>query len=104
MPWHSNAPSETTHRSLGRPLRIGAIVVVAMKNQLPRKSFLALAAIGWADGSLQRVEAAGLIRAAKESGLVGDDLVAIEEAAKTRSGLEGIDLSGMSRWEQVLTY
>jgi hypothetical protein len=34
-----------------------------MKNQLPRKSFLALAAIGWADGSLQRVEATGLIRA-----------------------------------------
>ena len=35
---------------------------------------------------------------------MGDDLVAIEEAAKTRRGLVGIDLSGMSRWEQVLTY
>ena len=34
-----------------------------MDNTLPKESFLALAAIGWADGSLQRVEAGGLLRA-----------------------------------------
>jgi tellurite resistance protein len=77
-----------------------------MKTKLPRQSFLALAAIGWADGQLQRVESSGLLRAAKECGLDGDDLAAVEAATKVneKRGLEGIDLSGLSRWEQVLTY
>jgi hypothetical protein len=73
-------------------------------NKLPRQSFLALAAIGWADGSLQRIEGTSLVRAARECGLAGDDLAAVEHAAKNRRGLEGIDLTGLSRWEQVLTY
>lgn len=75
-----------------------------MTNQLPLASFLALAAIGWADGSLQRVEATGLLRAAKECGFGGPDLAAVEDAAKNKRGLDGVDLSGLSRWEQVLTY
>ena len=75
-----------------------------MDKKLPRQSFLALAAIGWADGSLQRVEATGLLRAARECGLEGDDLAAVEHAAKNKAGLEGVDLAGMSRWQQVLTY
>ena len=77
-----------------------------MKTKLPRQSFLALAAIGWADGSLQRVEASGLLRAAKECGLEGDDLAAVEAAAKSddKRGLDGLSLAGMTRWEQVLTY
>jgi hypothetical protein len=77
-----------------------------MKTKLPRQSFLALAAIGWADGQLQRVESSGLLRAAKECGLEGEDLTAIEAASKVdqKRGLEGIDLGGLSRWEQVLTY
>ena len=75
-----------------------------MEKKLPVQSFLALAAIGWADGSLQRIEREGLVRAAKECGLVGDELAQIELAAKEKSGLEGVDLKGLSRWEQVLTY
>jgi hypothetical protein len=71
---------------------------------LPRQSFLALAAIGWADGSLQRVESTGLLRAAREAGIAGDDYNAIEEASKTRTTLEHVDLAGMSEWDQVLTY
>jgi hypothetical protein len=50
------------------------------------------------------VESTGLLRAAKECGLEADDLAAIEAATKAKHGLEGIDLSGLSRWEQVLTY
>ena len=42
-------------------------------DRLPKESFLALAAIGWADGSLQRIEKAGLLRAAQECGLEGAD-------------------------------
>jgi hypothetical protein len=75
-----------------------------MDKKLPVQSFLALAAIGWADGSLQRIEREGLARAAKECGLVGDELAQIEHASKEKSGLVGVDLSGLSRWEQVLTY
>ena len=71
---------------------------------LPKQSFLALAAIGWADGSLQRVESTGLLRAAREAGIAGDDYNTIEAAAKAHTSLDKIDLAGMSQWDQVLTY
>ncbi len=72
--------------------------------KLPRQSFLALAAIGWVDGSLQRIEAAGLMRAACEAALSPEDLAEVEKATKTKVELASIDVSGMSTWEQVLTY
>ncbi len=71
---------------------------------LPKQSFLALAAIGWADGSLQQIEATGLVRAAKECGVSDADLAEIERAAKTKTSLDSVQLGGMSSWEQVLTY
>jgi hypothetical protein len=72
--------------------------------KLPKQAFLALAAIGWIDGSLQKVEAVGLLRAAKEAGLEGDDLAVVEKATKEKVSLDGADVAGMSEWEQVLTY
>jgi hypothetical protein len=71
---------------------------------LPKQSFLALAAIGWVDGSLQCIEAVGLLRAAKQAGLVGDELAAVERATKERLAIETIELGGMTQWNQVLTY
>lgn len=71
---------------------------------LTKESFLALAAIGWADGSLQRIEATGLLRAAKECGLGDGDLAAVEAATKQKVTLEGLELAGMSQWDQVLTF
>ncbi len=71
---------------------------------LPKRSFLALAAIGWADGSLQRKEADGLVRAAKACGLGDADLAEIDRATRERIALDTLDMSGLSRWEQVLTY
>ncbi len=71
---------------------------------LPKQSFLALAAIGWVDGSLQKIEATGLLRAAKEAGLKGADLAAVERATKTSMTLDEIDLGEMSPWDQLLTY
>jgi hypothetical protein len=71
---------------------------------LPKRSFLALAALGWADGSLQRVEAVGLLRAAKESGLSSEDLAEVEAATKQKTTIDDADLSGMSQWDQVMTY
>lgn len=72
--------------------------------KLSKGSFLALAAIGWADGSLQRVESVGLLRAAKEAGLSAGDLAVVEKAAKEKTILDEIDLGEMSEWEGVLTY
>ncbi len=75
-----------------------------MDKKLPLQSFLALAAIGWADGSLQRIEREGLLRAARECGLSDEELGEVERASKERRTLEGLALGGMTRWEQVLTY
>lgn len=72
--------------------------------KLSKQPFLALAAIGWIDGSLQKVEAVGLLRAAKEAGLEGEDLAAVEKATKEKVTLDAADVSGMTEWEQVLTY
>jgi hypothetical protein len=71
---------------------------------LPKRSFLALAAIGWADGSLQRKEADGLVRAARACGLADGELAEVERATKERTTLGSVDVGGLSRWEQVLTY
>lgn len=71
---------------------------------LSKRSFLALAAIGWADGALQRIEQAGLLRAAKEAGLSEADLADVAKATKEKITLDAIDLSGMTEWEQIHTY
>lgn len=75
-----------------------------MANPLPKQSFVALAAVGWADGSLRRSEAVGLAEAAKKLGLTGDDLAAVEASTKTPIALDAFDPAGMSEWERVLTY
>jgi len=75
-----------------------------MDTKLPLQSFLALAAIGWADGSLQRIEREGLLRAAKECGIAEDELVQLEAASKERLTLDSVKLDGLSKWEQVLTF
>src|SRR5689334_20907061 len=72
---------------------------------LATRSFLALAAVGWADGSLQRVEATGILRAAKEWGLSEQDLAEIDAAVKKKTlTIDDLDLGGMSQWDQVMTY
>jgi hypothetical protein len=72
--------------------------------KLNKQPLLALAALGWVDGSLQRIEAVGLMRAAKEAGVDGDDLAEIEKATKSKISLDDVDLTGMSQWDQVLSY
>ena len=72
--------------------------------KLPKQSFLALAAIGWVDGSLQRIEATGLLRAAKEAGLKGKDYDAVEQATKKALTLDDVDVGEMSAFDQLLTY
>jgi len=71
---------------------------------LPTQSFLALAAIGWGDGSMQRNEAAGLLRAAREAGLSAAEIAVVEKAAKTRTELADVEVEALSEWHKVLTY
>jgi len=73
-------------------------------NSLPKESFLALVAIGWVDGQLQRVEIEGLMRAAKEAGLSAAALAEIEAATKKKTDLSSVELGGLSQWDQVQTY
>lgn len=72
--------------------------------KLSKRSFLALAAIGWADGAMQRIEQAGLLRAAKAASLPEAELAEVERATKEKATLDAVDLSGMTEWEQIQTY
>ncbi len=73
-------------------------------SNLPKQSFLALVAIGWVDGQLQRVEVTGLMRAAKEAGLPPDAIADIDAATKKQFDLSTLDFAGLTDWEKVLTY
>ena len=72
--------------------------------ELPKQVFLALAAVGWADGSLQRTEASGLLRAAKECGVGESELAEIEKATKAKVALADVPLGETTPWQKVLAY
>jgi uncharacterized tellurite resistance protein B-like protein len=72
--------------------------------KLPTHSFVALAAVAWADGRMSASEAAGLLHAAKTLGLEGDDYAGLERATREKIGLDAFDPSGLSSWERLLTY
>lgn len=75
-----------------------------MATKLPNESFVALSAVAWADGRMSQGEALGLVKAAKNAGLEGDDLSAVERATKDRVLLDAFDASKLSGWERLLTY
>ena len=75
-----------------------------MSIKLPKQSFLALAAVAWADGRYQKNEGAALLRAAREHGVEGDDLTELETATKQRTAVDDFDPGGLGEWERVLTY
>lgn len=75
-----------------------------MSNTLPKQSFVALAALGWVDGTLSRSEAAGLVEAAKKHGISGEDLASVELCTKSMVSLDVFEPGEMSEWDRVLTY
>jgi len=75
-----------------------------MSTKLPPESFVAIAAVAWADGRMSKDEAAGLVHAAKTLGLEGDALANVERATKESVSLDAFDESGLSDWERLLTY
>jgi hypothetical protein len=75
-----------------------------MSIQLPKQAFVALGALGWADGTMKKIESAALVRAAKECGVEGEDLAEIERSTKTRVDLASFDPGSMGTWDRVVTY
>lgn len=72
--------------------------------RIPKRAFIGLTAVAWADGSLRRSEHAALLHAAKQHGLEGEDLAEVERATKEKLAIEAFDPGDMTEWERVLTY
>jgi len=75
-----------------------------MALSLPKEAFIALAALGWADGRMTAVEKAGLLRASRECGLPEEDGESIATALSKESSLDSFAPGAMSEWQRVVTY
>jgi uncharacterized membrane protein YebE (DUF533 family) len=79
-------------------------MVPTMSHRLGRDVFLALAAIGWADGQLDQEEADAIVRTALEEGLELEEIAEIEEATKNPIDIGVIDRSNMSKADRLFVY
>jgi uncharacterized membrane protein YebE (DUF533 family) len=77
---------------------------MAEQQRLGRDVFIALSAIGWADGKLDTEEADAIVRTALEEGLEIDEIAEIEEATKHPVELNVIDRSQMSKEDRLFVY
>ena len=77
---------------------------MAEKTKLGQDVFIALAAIGWADGTLDGDEADAIVRTALEEGLEFDEVTAIENACKEPVEIGTIDLSALSKEDRLFVY
>lgn len=74
------------------------------KTRLGRDVYIALAAVGWADGELDQEEADAIVRTALEEGLELDEIQEIEEATKSRVDIGVIDRKNMSKEDRLFVY
>jgi uncharacterized membrane protein YebE (DUF533 family) len=74
------------------------------ETKLGKDVFVALAAIGWADGKLDGDEADAIVRCALEEGLDLEEITAIEEATKTPVDLGSIELGKLSKADRLFIY
>lgn len=74
------------------------------KTKLGRDVYIALAAIGWADGKLDEEEADAIVRTALEEGLGLEEIQEIEEATKQPIEMGAIDRSNMSKEDRLFVY
>jgi uncharacterized membrane protein YebE (DUF533 family) len=77
---------------------------VAINPLLGRDVYLALAAVGWADGNLTQEAADAIMRTALEEGLDLDTVAEIEEATKHPQTIEFIDRLTMSKSDRLYVY
>jgi len=71
---------------------------------LGRDVYLALAAVGWADGQLTTEAADAIVRTALQEGLSFEDVAAIEDATKTPIPVGEIDHMNMSKADRLYVY
>jgi uncharacterized membrane protein YebE (DUF533 family) len=72
--------------------------------RLGRDVFVALAAVGWADGKLDQEEADAIVRTALEEGLELDEIAEIEEATKNPIDIGVVDRKGLSKEDRLFVY
>jgi hypothetical protein len=73
------------------------------KTRLGRDVYIALAAVGWADGKLESDEADAIVRAALDEGLELEDIAGIEEATKNRVDIGSVEQK-LSKEERLYVY
>jgi uncharacterized membrane protein YebE (DUF533 family) len=73
------------------------------KTRLGRDVYIALAAVGWADGKLDADEADAIVRAALDEGLELADIAEIEEATKKPVSIGSVDQK-LSKEERLYVY
>ena len=74
------------------------------KTGLGRDVYIALAAVGWADGQLDQEEADAIVRTALEEGLDIDEIAEIEEATKHPVDIGVIDRKNLSKEDRLFVY
>jgi hypothetical protein len=74
------------------------------KQRLGRDVFIALAAVGWADGELSADEADAIVRTALEEGLEIDEIAEIEAATQSPVEMGVIDRSNLSKEDRLFVY
>ncbi len=74
------------------------------KHGLGRDVYIALAAVGWADGELDQEEADAIVRTALEEGLELEEIQEIEEATKNPVDIGVIDRKNMSKEDRLFVY
>jgi uncharacterized membrane protein YebE (DUF533 family) len=74
------------------------------KTGLGRDVYIALAAVGWADGHLDQAEADAIVRTALEEGLDIDEIAEIEEATKNPVDIGVIDRKNLSKEDRLFVY
>lgn len=78
--------------------------MVEEKPRLGRDVYIALAAVGWADGNLDQEEADAIVRTALEEGLDIAEIAEIEAATKERTDLGVIDRTNLSKEDRLFVY
>jgi hypothetical protein len=73
------------------------------KTRLSRDVYIALAAVGWADGKLEPDEADAIVRAALDEGLELADITEIEEATKKPVSIGAVDQK-LSKEDRLYVY
>lgn len=74
------------------------------EHRLGRDVFIALAAIGWSDGQLDREEADAIVRTALDEGLELEEINEIEQATKDPIELGSIDLGSLTKEDRLFVY